>query len=321
MTDLEEARKRWLAERPDFEQLGIDMALVLRSEIHREGIWAEIQTRAKELDSLIRKLIQKPHHTYDTLGDKVGVRVIVRYKDEIDFALEIADRILELSNVENGADRLPPNVVGYLSVHGALRYRVSDARSSRYPPDRFTAEIQVRTLAQHLWSEMAHDSVYKNDETLQPLSNQLKRRIYILAGAIELADQEFNRIEREIPLVPEVNILKALERHHYKLTTRRGDPEMSLDVIRLLTPLYRQDVRQIVARLSDFYSTHENTLRDVYGRAEDLQDRSAFLFQPEALMIYDLLEADQLATRKAWNEHYPEKELERIANAFGISFD
>ncbi len=38
-------------------------------------------------------------------------------------------------------------------------------------------------------------------------------------------------------------------------------------------------------------------------------------------MIYDRLMADPLSIRKVWNEQYPEKELERIANAFGISFD
>jgi hypothetical protein len=48
---------------------------------------------------------------------------------------------------------------------------------------------------------------------------------------------------------------------------------------------------------------------------------SAFLFQPEALMIFDLLKMEPLSVRESWNASYPEKELERIANAFGISFD
>jgi ppGpp synthetase/RelA/SpoT-type nucleotidyltranferase len=323
MTDqeLEDARKTWIRDQPRFKQLGIELVEALKNEIRREGIWAEVESRPKEIDSLIRKLIRKPEHTYDSLGDKVGVRVIVRYKDEVGLVLRTAGRLFELSNVENTADRLKPDAVGYLSVHAAVRFWARDAKASEYPPDRFSAELQVRTLAQHLWAEMAYDSVYKNDETLRPLSDQLKRRIYILAGAIELADEEFNRIEREMPSVPELSVLKALERHHYKLTTRRGDPELSLDVIRLLTPLYSAEIGQIVARLDEFYSSHEDILREVYGRAEDMPDRSAFLFQPEALMIYDLLESDQLELRKAWNERYPDRELERVANAFGISFD
>ena len=47
----------------------------------------------------------------------------------------------------------------------------------------------------------------------------------------------------------------------------------------------------------------------------------AFLFQPEALLIYNLLSSSRDKTRKVWNEHYPERELERIANAFGVSLD
>lgn len=321
MTDLEQARKRWIAEQPQYEKLGIELAYILKREVRSEGIWAEVTSRAKEMDSLIRKLIRKPEHTYDSLGDKVGVRVAVRYKDEVDPVLRIAERVFDLLNVENTADRLRPDTVGYLSVHAAIRFRADDSRAAQFPPGRFNAELQVRTLSQHLWAEMAHDTVYKNDETLQPLPNFLKRRIYILAGVVELADEEFNRIEQEIPLVPQLKILKALERHHYKLTTRRGDPELSLDLIRLLIPLYKSETGQIIARLDEFYSAHADVLRHVYELAEGIPDRSAFLFQPEALMIYDLLEADSLMVRRVWNERYPEKELERIANAFGISFD
>ena len=43
-----------------------------------------------------------------------------------------------------------------------------------------------------------------------------------------------------MPSVPEVQVLKALEKHYYKLTARRSDPEVSLDVIRALLPLYKQ---------------------------------------------------------------------------------
>jgi ppGpp synthetase/RelA/SpoT-type nucleotidyltranferase len=322
VSDIEEARKSWLRDRPAFQSLATELARELTADLRREGIWAEIQSRAKELDSLIRKLIRKPNHNYDSIGDKAGVRVIVRYRSEIDPVLEIADRRFSLTEVEDTAERLAPNVVGYQSIHGVLRPRTGQVLAVQFPPDRFHAELQVRTLAQNLWSEMAHDAVYKNDETLEPLPNRLKRRIYILAGTIELADEEFNRIEGEIPQVPEFDILKALERYHYKLTARRVDTETSIDIIRLLMPLYKLEARQIISRLTEFYSDREGILQDIYRRAEALPEKSsAFLLQPEAIMIYDLLEMDSLATRRTWNEAYPEKELERMANAFGISFD
>jgi putative GTP pyrophosphokinase len=321
MIDLEQVRKNWLCDQPRYGQLSIRLADRLKEEVRREGIWAEITSRPKEMDSLIRKLIKKPGHTYESIGDKAGVRIIVRYRDEVELILGIVTQRFDLSAIENVANRLRPEVVGYLSVHATLRFRRNDPNAIEFPPDRFVAELQVRTMAQHLWADLAHDTVYKHDDTLLPLPDPVKRRIYILAGIFELADQEFNRIEREIPSVPEFNILRALERYHYRLTSRRGDRETSLEMIRLLSPLYRGPVSKIIAHLGEFYSSVEETLRTVYEREAQIADRSAFLFQPELLMIYDLLTTDPLATQSAWNQHYPEKELERIANSLGISFD
>jgi ppGpp synthetase/RelA/SpoT-type nucleotidyltranferase len=321
MTDLDDVRRRWLEVRPRFEQFGSEVANRLRRSLRDKGIWGDVSSRAKEVDSLIRKLIKKPSKTYESLGDKAGVRIVLRYKDEIQPAIAIANKLFDCSEPDDKVESLGPEKVGYLSTHVDVRLYSHDALATRFPSASFSAELQVRTLAQHLWSEMSHDTIYKNDETLVPLPVPLKRRIFILAGLIEVADDEFNRLNKEMPTIPEVELLKSLECNYFKLTTRRGDPEVSLELIRALYPLYRQDTREIAAHLDEFYSSHEEVLRSVYEEAETAHDRSAFLYQPEALMIYDLLSTDATQIRRAWNERYPERELERIANAFGISFD
>lgn len=321
MTDLETVRKHWLRDKPEYERFGQELAKRLRTELRRAGIWAEVDSRAKEVESLIRKLIKKPSHNYETVGDKAGVRVILRYKSEIEPVLMQATQLFECTQPENKVDTLSPNQVGYLGMHVDVKLRVDDPLVATYPRHSFRAELQIRTLAQHLWSEMSHDTFYKSDETLNPLPNPKKRRIYLLAGVVEVADDEFNRLNSEMPTIPEIDLLKSLERHFYKLTTRRGDPEVSLELIRLLMPLYNKDSRQIASHLDQFYAEHEDVIREVYEQAEGAPDRSAYLYQPEALMIYDRLYTDSIAIRKVWNTHYPERELERIANAFGISFD
>lgn len=321
MTKFEQARKLWLSQRNAFEEFAIYLRESLKKEVRRAGILADVTSRTKEIDSLIKKLISKPHHTYESLGDKAGVRVIVRYKQEIEPVLKIAAQLFERGEVENTANRLEPNTLGYLSVHTDLRLRSSDGLAGKFPAASFVAELQVCTMSQHLWAEMAHDSVYKYDALLEPLPNELQRRIYILAGVVELADEEFSRIEHEMPSVPGLSVLKSLEKNYYKLTARRSDPNLSLDVIRTLAPLYSMTTPQIVEHLNEFFAKHEETLIDIYEKAEEIEDRSAFLFQPEALMIYDLLETDRLAVRSAWSGHFPDQELERIAIAFGFSFD
>lgn len=321
MTDLESVRKQWLEEKAQYEQFGEALAGKLREELRHSGIWAEVSFRAKEIDSLIRKLIKKPKHDYNSIGDKCGIRAIVRYKSEIQPILDIAGKIFDCADLEHKEDALKTDKVGYLSVHADVKLRTDDALIAIYPKEKFRAEFQVRTMAQHLWSEMSHDAFYKNDEILNPLPASIKRRVYLLAGLVEVADNEFDRLNAEMPEIPEFELLKSLERHYFKLTTRRGDPELSLDVIRLLMPLYGKDTKQIELHINNFYNECEDVMHEVYDQAEGSSNRSAYLYQPEAIMIYDRLRSDSLGIREVWNEKYPENELERFANAFGISFD
>src|SRR6266446_242308 len=114
MNSLEEARKLWLVEQPAFKDFASYLQGTLKSAVRRAGILAEVSSRAKEVDSLIKKLILKPQYAYESLGDKAGVRVVVRYKDEIEPVLEIAKQSFERGEPENTAVRLKPNTFGYL---------------------------------------------------------------------------------------------------------------------------------------------------------------------------------------------------------------
>jgi hypothetical protein len=49
-------------------------------------------------------------------------------------------------------------------------------------------------------------------------------------------------------------------------------------------------------------------------------DYPLFLFQPEALMIFQLLERDKFMLREEWVRHYPVKELEDLAVKWGTPY-
>lgn len=321
MADLEAARQRWITERGEYDRFANAVAEILRRDLQKVGVWAEVDARAKEIHSFIRKLITKPHHTYESIGDKAGVRIVARYKSELDKIESVVRQRFECSKTDDKASSLNVDQVGYLSLHLHVQLRSDDPLRARFSLGDLTAELQIRTLAQHLWSEMSHDTFYKNDETLSPLPARLKRRIFLLSGVVEVADDEFDRLNTELPANPEIVLLKALERHYFRLTTRRGDPEMSLPVIKLLAPLYELEPQQVVAHLDEFLESRSGVLHHVYDHVADSQDLGAFIFQPEALMIYDLLESDQATLKEMWTTQFPERELERIAIAFGISLD
>ncbi|HEV2416413.1 MAG TPA: hypothetical protein VGX94_01280 [Terriglobia bacterium] len=319
MIDVDEARKRWLKERQSFSEFGVLVAGRMENAVRELGIWCQTSSRAKEPHSLIKKLL-KGNYSYDSLQDKAGARCVVRHMCEIERVCLQAQELFDCLRRDDKLTGLGTNRIGYNSIHLMVRLREGDPETASYPAASYIAELQIRTFAQHLWAEMSHDSFYKNEGVLTVLPVQLVRRAHLMAGLIEVADHEFDRLNREITSSPEAQMYKALERHYYTFTTKRPDPSLSLEVIKLLLPLYNLTVPQIATELDKFLYVHRDALKHVYKEAEEFTT-SAFLYQPEVLMIYERLEANQLAVRKAWISRFPESELEGIANALGISFD
>ena len=323
MTDVELARKSWAQEKASFAEFGELIAERLKLALRREGILAEVSARAKELDSLVRKLLLKPEHNYDSLPDKVGVRIVIRHLSDIPAVQQIMSRDFDHDPADDKARDQGTNRVGYLSVHvDHTRLKADDQQAVTFPPSKFFAEVQLRTLAQHLWAEMSHDDVYKNDETANALPSDLKRRVNLMAGQVEVADREFDRISKEIGQDDAYRLLRALERHYYKLTTRRPNPELSLLVIKLLSPTFKDlTAPQIISQLDETFAKHAGMLEQIYQDSDRAVDPSAFFFQPEALMIYDRLLHDRDETLSVWSTAFPPSELDRVANNFGISLD
>lgn len=322
MTDVEEARKRWIEEQPAYERFGKLVADRIGAAVKAQGVWRETAYRPKETHSLVKKLLSKPKYTYETLPDKVGVRCVVRYLSDVDLVVPLVQQLFQCSPPDSKLEELSEDRVGYISIHIDVRLKPEDRDATEFPADKYWAEVQIRTQGQHLWAEMSHDTFYKNEETIaqQPNAVTLKRRVNIMSGLIEVADQEFNRLNEDITVDSATALYKDLERHYYRLTTKQPNTELSLEVINLLLPLYSGDIPEITQRIDRFVEAHESELSHVYETATDW-DASAFLYQPEAIMLFERLEDNAFRLRQEWNRHFPERELERIANAFGISFD
>jgi ppGpp synthetase/RelA/SpoT-type nucleotidyltranferase len=326
LNSIEQARQQWVAERPKYDAFGRVLEQRLKESLKSVGIWFEVGSRAKTVDSLVKKLLTKRGHTFDTLPDKVGVRVIIRYRNDAEKVIAKARSVLDSDEPENKEQALGADRVGYLSVHlDHVRLHDNDVDTNLYPRDVFWAELQVRTLAQHLWSEMSHDTVYKNDEMVANLPSDMRRRVALMAGQIEIADREFDRLNMELSSRATVLLLQVLERHYYTVSSQTPNLELSINVLHMLRPLLTTDVNTFVTRLNEFLTEKQSVIEQVYSDANERgpeDDKTpAFLFQPEILLLYSLLASRRDETRELWNQNYPERELERIANSFGLSLD
>lgn len=175
---------------PRFREVEQEVKERLRQTLADAGLLvAAIESRVKGYDSLAGKLELKGHK-YSSLADLtdiLGLRVITFYIDDVDKVASAVERLFDI-DWENSVDKRKIHEIdsfGYLSLHYICK--VPDF------PYRF--EIQMRTLLQHAWANMDHDTGYKSGVEIP---KRYMRNMSRLAGMLELVDDEFSKIRIEL---------------------------------------------------------------------------------------------------------------------------
>jgi len=173
-------------------------------------------TRIKHPDKVADKIFRKSDrfpeglcsHSFRQMHDTIGARVIVYFSSQ----LPLIDRELRSSNMIEISEENPPEAYlsadflgrvglthidqktkesGYSSIHYTVRLKNSSIPDQERP----YFEIQVRTLAQELWSELEHVLSYKSES--RPHFSA-KRRFQILSMDVSAIDEHFNLLYEEL---------------------------------------------------------------------------------------------------------------------------
>lgn len=183
---LEEYRKA----KPACEEAAEKVKSILKKFFKEAGlVVASVESRVKTEKSLEGKLELKgsKYASLADITDILGVRVITFYRDDVDKVASAIDRIFKV-DWENSVDKRKVHQIdsfGYMSLHYIC--------SMDGFPYRF--EIQMRTVLQHAWANMDHDTGYKSGVEI-PV--EYMRRLSRLAGLLELADEQFTLIRNEL---------------------------------------------------------------------------------------------------------------------------
>ena len=158
-----------------------------------------LQSRVKSWPSLRDKFIRnklKLTSIYE-LQDYIGVRAVLLYKRDSLKLQDIIEHNFYIIKKYDTAERLSSDQFGYSSIH----YTVKLPKDWLKVPSlasfgKFQAEIQLRTLPQHIWSEVSHELQYKSRDDVP---KELLRSIYRSSALLETVDLEFERLldERE----------------------------------------------------------------------------------------------------------------------------
>ena len=186
---------------PFFEKMETIVVERLRTCFDENNIHiAGLETRIKAEDSLANKIELKgyKYHSISDITDVLGVRVITFFSDEVDIVSALVEQMFDV-DWENSVDRrktLEIDRFGYMSLHYICRVPESMYKDAELPQlNKIRFELQMRSMLQHMWANMYHDMGYKSDVEI-PVEYQ--RNMNRLAGMLELADEQFSRIRREI---------------------------------------------------------------------------------------------------------------------------
>lgn len=148
-----------------------------------------VEGRAKSVTSAGEKMSRKGYvDPLREMTDLAGVRIIVFLDRDVDRVVEfIRGNFREVA--EHATDHraeLGTDKVGYRSSHVIVNLGEERSKLAEYV--RFqglVVEVQVRTVLQHAWADILHDSSYKFPGDLP---DELQRKLNLLAGHLETAD-------------------------------------------------------------------------------------------------------------------------------------
>ena len=324
MSNDEELRDIYLDMKPKLDKIVEDLKKLLEKWCGELKIYSpRIEGRTKECHSLLNKVLERkvagtPYgdDPLAELSDKVGVRADVIYDSDIDklvarirnsanFFEKITDSSIDDKRFSHSA-----NEVGYSGVH----IDVVPLERHGLARKHATCEIQIRTNAQAAWAMASHELAYK---PVVKRTEGEKRRVFRLTALLELFDEQILQSRDELmsdPDYPVSKLIQALRDARFKFRGGEYNLALTQDLVSKIVEVQDWEIiDQIVEKISNFSREHEEKLNNVLRK-----EYPALLAQPEAILIFMMLEDDIFKFQAQWVEAgLPNGVLEKMTNAWG----
>jgi len=234
-----------------------------------------VTARAKTVLSFSEKIIRKDKYKNPLveMTDLCGARVICHFKTQVEDVSNFIKTHFkdDPENSVDPGDRLRIGEFGYRAVHYIVTLEKEEILGVEIPEEIRTlkAEIQVRTLNEHTWADIAHDRIYK---TQLKVPKKWERESARLAAMLEKADNSFS------------NMSQTLDKFSisYKPTPSQKKLNTEIELLKTLISLNEEtdeEVLEMKWMLSALYNTTGNwsmiidTLEPIHNICHQLKNK------------------------------------------------
>jgi putative GTP pyrophosphokinase len=281
----------------------------------------EIQpsVRLKAIDSLIAKAFhrQKPYkNPYNEITDKVGIRFVVLLTTDIQKISSIVEnlgktlwRASKDRDFEDEREHHPEEFT-YESVHYVVYNRETFKYGNVDIPRNTPCEIQIRTLLQHAYAEMAHDTIYKPQVKT---NGAVKRCLARSMALVESADYFFIEALKEIDqqTKPYTDLNELCMRFYPIEFQKEVDTNLNSLIIDTLYSMLKD------IPLSDIESWMVKQQTFLNSLVKKRHSKFIVCRQSAILLIYFLIDTKQELLDQEWK--WPKDILRQLESDMGIT--
>ncbi len=250
---------RWyIGRRPFYESLARKIKEIIEEVLVTEKMpYHKIEFRAKEINSFEKKIQNGISFNPQNMQDLAGIRIICNVNSDVEKISDIIKNLFDIDSERsvNKAKILGVDKVGYKSIHFVAKLPKERIMLPEFKIfDGLYFEIQVRTILQHAWAEIQHN----NYKIRGILPDSIRRKTSLLAGLLEIADDQFD------------HITKLVEEYAEDVTKRTNMGDLDIPLNSTSLRQYLIDKFGDISKLIPLFGPDDSLSTEIVGELEIL---------------------------------------------------